>query len=118
MLLGDAAGLVDPLTGEGIYYALQSGIIAARAIIQKDSPEQATAFYQHSVAREIFPELSAAGRIAGLFFRFGGVLFDLAELNRRIARYFCRVTSGEISYRLRDADRKLLRDIRQAVVSQ
>ena len=116
MLLGDAAGLVDPLTGEGIYYALKSGKIAARAIIQKDSPEQATAFYQHSVDKEIFSELSAAGRIAGLFFRFGGVLFDLAELKSRIARYFCKVTSGETSYR--HVDRKLLKDIREAVVTQ
>lgn len=116
MLLGDAAGLVDPLTGEGIYYALKSGIIAAGAIIQKDSPEQVTAFYQHSIAKEIIPELTAAGRIAGLFYRFGEILFDLVGLDRRIARYFCKVTGGEISYRLRDTDRKLLRDIREAVV--
>ena len=32
MLLGDAAGLVDPLTREGIYYALLSGLWAAEAI--------------------------------------------------------------------------------------
>ena len=31
-LVGDAAGLADPLTGEGIYYAIVSGALAARAI--------------------------------------------------------------------------------------
>lgn len=31
-LVGDAAGLVDPLTGEGIYFAVLSGVYAAEAI--------------------------------------------------------------------------------------
>jgi flavin-dependent dehydrogenase len=30
MLIGDAAGLVSPLTGEGISYAIQSGVLAAK----------------------------------------------------------------------------------------
>lgn len=32
LLLGDAASFVDPLTGEGIYYALKSGELAAEAV--------------------------------------------------------------------------------------
>lgn len=36
-LIGDAAGLIDPFTGEGIYYALASAKIAAESIIS-DSP--------------------------------------------------------------------------------
>lgn len=32
MLLGDAAGLTDPISGEGLYMAMQSGIAAARSI--------------------------------------------------------------------------------------
>jgi len=32
LLVGDAAGLVDPLTGEGIYHAIVSGQTAARAV--------------------------------------------------------------------------------------
>ncbi|VAV89639.1 Geranylgeranyl/isoprenyl reductase [hydrothermal vent metagenome] len=32
LLVGDAAGLVDPITGEGIAYALQSGRMAALAV--------------------------------------------------------------------------------------
>jgi len=31
MLVGDAAGFIDPLTGEGIYYAMKSGMLAATA---------------------------------------------------------------------------------------
>jgi geranylgeranyl reductase family protein len=33
LLIGDAAGLVDPLSGEGILYAVQSGRLAAEAIL-------------------------------------------------------------------------------------
>src|SRR3970282_733703 len=48
LLLGDAAGLVDPLTREGIYYALLSGELAADAIT--GGPEGATAGYRARVA--------------------------------------------------------------------
>ncbi|NIM12202.1 MAG: geranylgeranyl reductase family protein [Candidatus Aminicenantes bacterium] len=35
LLVGDAAGLVDPMLGEGIYQAHKSGELAAQAIIEK-----------------------------------------------------------------------------------
>ena len=34
LLAGDAGHLMDPLTGEGIYYAIRSGRLAAEAIVQ------------------------------------------------------------------------------------
>src|SRR6476660_4159146 len=39
MLLGDAAGLVDPITREGIYFALQSGDYAADSLLGGDLAE-------------------------------------------------------------------------------
>ena len=36
-LLGDAAGLIDPFTGEGIYYAFQSAQIAAETVLSGES---------------------------------------------------------------------------------
>jgi flavin-dependent dehydrogenase len=35
--VGDAAGLVDPVTGEGLYYAVRSADLAAAAIISEES---------------------------------------------------------------------------------
>lgn len=113
MLLGDAAGLVDPLSGEGIYYALRSGEIAAWAIKRNESPEKVRSYYREAVFDEILPELSAAGRLASMVFRFGKTLFDLEGVSNRIAVYFCRVTGGESSYRLSDG-RKLFSLIREA----
>ncbi|MBB5631671.1 NAD(P)/FAD-dependent oxidoreductase, partial [Sphaerisporangium krabiense] len=36
LLAGDAAGLINPLTGEGIYYALLSGRLAGQAAVEAD----------------------------------------------------------------------------------
>jgi menaquinone-9 beta-reductase len=45
-LVGDAAGLAEPLLGEGIYYAHLSGSLSARAIIEyKDRPDLSCAAY-------------------------------------------------------------------------
>jgi flavin-dependent dehydrogenase len=69
MLTGDAAGLVDPLTREGIYYALLSGQWAAEALLQ--SPIGAAAAYECRVQDEIYPELKRAAWLSGLFFSPG-----------------------------------------------
>lgn len=56
LLVGDAAGFVDALTGEGIYYALKSGEYAARAIIHSLSeaghPKSACNMYDDLWRRE------------------------------------------------------------------
>jgi geranylgeranyl reductase family protein len=46
LLLGDAAGLVDPLTGEGIHSAIVSGQAAAAAILSA-TPDVAAAYARH-----------------------------------------------------------------------
>jgi menaquinone-9 beta-reductase len=51
LLVGDAAGLVNPFTGEGLSYAVQSGLIAARAIASKPSdPDAARRRYARKLA--------------------------------------------------------------------
>ena len=50
LLVGDAAGLVDPLTGEGIHSAIVSGQAAAAAILDCDlhnQPDVAAAYARH-----------------------------------------------------------------------
>ena len=67
MLLGDAAGLVDPLTREGIYYALASGQWAADALAATSS-SRAASRYADRVLSDIQPELARAARLSRLFF--------------------------------------------------
>lgn len=49
LLAGDAAGLADPVTGEGISAAIESGTLAARAILDGD-PARLAERYERAVA--------------------------------------------------------------------
>ena len=53
LLVGDAAGLVNPLQGEGITQALTSGRSAALALL--DNPGEPAASYLRSLARDHLP---------------------------------------------------------------
>jgi geranylgeranyl reductase family protein len=99
LLLGDAAGLVDPLTGEGIYHAIRSAQIAAPVIrwcLQSNSPDLRD--YQDDVDREIMPELTAARGLARLFTWFPGLCYSLVEAHDRLWRACCRLLRGEETY--------------------
>ena len=53
LFVGDAARACDPMTGEGIGQALETGMLAADAILHAGGlqPEAAAAFYRHAVGR-------------------------------------------------------------------
>ena len=61
-LIGDAAGFVDPITGEGIHYAFKSGQILAETIEQ---PHQ----YASRAWNEVGRELARAARMYRTFYR-------------------------------------------------
>ncbi len=67
LAVGDAAGLVDPITGEGLYYAVRSADLAVQAIL--GGTGSAGHQYSGSLAREIVPEMEFASRIARRVFR-------------------------------------------------
>jgi flavin-dependent dehydrogenase len=92
LLAGDAASLVNPLSGEGIFYALLSGALAGRAAVI-DDPSSAGRRYAHdlharlgrhlahtaAVSRLIdHPTLRRAGLRAAA--RSGGAFDDLTSL--------------------------------------
>jgi flavin-dependent dehydrogenase len=55
LLIGDAAGLCDGTTGEGISYALASGLLAAEAVLQGDPHA-----YDIRLRLEVVPDLAKA----------------------------------------------------------
>jgi len=62
-LAGDAAGLVDPVTGEGIYYAMRSGELLAESLLA-EAPE----LYPARVWEEFGKALALGARLAHLFY--------------------------------------------------
>jgi geranylgeranyl reductase family protein len=69
LLVGDAAGLADPVTAEGISHAIQSGQMAARALMAADFDRgKGEAFYQQTIHQSLLPELRAARLLAALLY--------------------------------------------------
>ena len=62
LLAGDAASLINPLSGEGIYYALASGRLAAQAALT--APRDPAAAYRRLLARAFGRHLRHASVLA------------------------------------------------------
>ncbi len=60
LYVGDAASVVDPMTGEGIAQALETGILASEAIAAGGGPTQIGVTYQRAVARALGRDLRFA----------------------------------------------------------
>ncbi len=91
LLTGDAAGLVDPLTGEGIHSAIVSGQAAAAAILEtfptnlSSRPESAA--FADAVERPAVPSTEA---IAAAYARHLAPLQQALAFSHRAARAFYR----------------------------
>jgi geranylgeranyl reductase family protein len=98
MLVGDAAGLVDPITREGIYFALRSGELAAEALI---AGRGAAAAYEHRLRSEIFAELRRAAHIKARFYQpqFMSLLIRALQRSRNIRSVMGDLVAGRQSYR-------------------
>ncbi len=78
VLVGDAAGLLDPFIGEGIRYAVASARLAAEGIIKEDLSE-----YEAAVWREIGHSLATAGLTASVYYRYPRLCYRLGVGNPR-----------------------------------
>jgi geranylgeranyl reductase family protein len=104
LLAGDAAGLVDEFTEEGIFYAISSGRVAARCLIAAlENGNPSLSAYQLAINHAVMPELCAARTVARLFYGSLARSPQLMMLASRRIRYlwnaFFRVQRGESSYR-------------------
>ena len=99
LTVGDAAGLVDPLSGEGIHTAIQSAGLAARAIEAYLSERAADLSpYQTAVDELIMPELMASRKLQDIFHYTPGLYAFVLQHSRRFWRLMCRIIRGEVTY--------------------
>jgi len=92
---GDAAGLVDPITREGIYFALLSGQWAAEAAIDGDASQ-----YASRIRSEIMPELAHAAQLKASFFRLAstGLLIRALQHSPAVNGVMADLIAGRQSY--------------------
>ncbi|HEX2056228.1 MAG TPA: geranylgeranyl reductase family protein [Nitrospiraceae bacterium] len=99
LLVGDAGSLVDPLFGEGIYYAVRSGQMAAQAVLGRfHDPCRSLREYDQAVAREIYPEFRIASRMAGVLYSFPRLCYRLAQSYQEVIRLYYGVLQGKTTY--------------------
>jgi len=99
-LVGDAAGLADPVTAEGISHALISGRVLAQAWEQSGGDAGSLARCYAEALREMLAELRMARRLAWLLYRrpaLRGMLFR--RHGQRLCDAIVDVIRGRRSYR-------------------
>jgi flavin-dependent dehydrogenase len=101
LLAGDAAGLADPLTGEGISYAIESGRLAAWAVLDANFEARAVRTrYRDSLRASMLPELFVARGLAHVLYRRPAIAARLFErAGQRLCEAMTDVVCGTRSYR-------------------
>lgn len=99
-LAGDAGHLVDPLFGEGIYYAVWSGRQLGRTIArQLDEGGADLSAYRRWVEDELFPEFAAADRLAALAYGYPRLWYESMRAHPDVVGWFYDILRGESDYR-------------------
>jgi len=89
ILLGDAAGFADPLTGEGIYWALLSATLAAEAVACCGRSWDTVGLgYRRLVEDRLQPELRRLARLARMFYWVADRAVPFLETRPKLARDF------------------------------
>jgi len=99
LLVGDAAHLMDPLQGEGIYYAIRSGMLAAKAIMEwKKEGIAPSDFYQRAVYYDICGNLKWALTFSRFVFRFTKLAYRTLKHYPDLAEFYLQVLEGKENY--------------------
>ena len=103
LLAGDAAGFVDPILGEGIYYALVSGSLAARSILESlNHGANLARTYARFLKRDVYTELVCSRRLRALLYacqRHIHPRWPVALLLRLCASRFVELAHGARSFK-------------------
>lgn len=103
LLVGDAAGLVEPVTGEGIGFAVASARLAAAAAqeaLDAGKPPEAARLYNAAYRRAILPHFRQAALARWLFFPRPCLRRAMGALGRKPqrVRWYLELLAGRITY--------------------
>ena len=104
IICGDAAGFVHPWTGEGIYYAMASGEIAAKVISQAiedgEYSSRMLSEYQTTWMEDFGMELKMAASLQKLAAKFNPsfeIGIQIAGVDEKLTKIYADVVHGRIS---------------------
>ncbi|OEU50881.1 MAG: hypothetical protein BA872_06065 [Desulfobacterales bacterium C00003060] len=100
LLVGDAAGLADPVTGEGIYYAIREAQIASDVILQSFSlGYEHLEQYNNILKTELINDLIFAQRMANMLYKCPALgYWILKTYGKEILKYQVDITAGKTTY--------------------
>jgi geranylgeranyl reductase family protein len=99
LLVGDAAGLLDPLSGEGIYAAFVSGRLAADALGKALSGAARDLHpYEAAVEREMMGDIRAATLLRDVYHYTPRPCYWVMKHSERLRRALCQLMLGERTY--------------------
>lgn len=91
--MGDAAGLVDPFTGEGIRHAIKSGYLAATAIRNTQ-----VYHFQNWIDRQIGESQTIALSVEKFFYAQQIISYEFGVRNPPTTKAFMDLLSDRIGY--------------------
>ncbi|MDY6939322.1 MAG: geranylgeranyl reductase family protein [Cyanobacteriota bacterium] len=99
LLAGDAAGVADPFTAEGVRPAIYTGVKAAEAISQAlNGEEKALAEYTKTIKETWGSEMVWAGRLAQAFYRFPKIGYKVGVKQPAATQLMLKILCGEDQY--------------------
>ena len=98
-LVGDAASLVDPLSGEGIYAAIASGSAVAPVVEDYLRGDIETlSGYQRIIERELLPEVAMSHALMEIFQLYPPPFVWALQRSDRVWRHCARLLRGDECY--------------------
>jgi geranylgeranyl reductase family protein len=97
-LIGDAAQLVDPFLGEGIYYAVKSAQIISRTLIDYAQQPLIAGLQYEKRLQDVVSELRTSLKIARLLYHFPHYGYHLFKTYGILAQSYFKVLCGENNF--------------------
>ncbi len=93
LLAGDAAGLINPLFGDGILHAVKSGAIAAGAIADDQANN-----YTNRIHAEFAANFDAALNLSRVFYQWTGACYKYGVKYEKATRIATQLLCGELLF--------------------
>lgn len=99
LLVGDSAGLADPLIAEGIRPSILSGVKASEAVHQALTGNGEAIAQYTDIMQEVWGnDMNLAQKLSGLFYKFPKIAYKVGVKRPAAAKIMSQILVGELRY--------------------